>query len=72
MRTLKRIMLINPNNLLNQKGMVAIMENRCINCGKSLRNAPYTSPWEDGDNEEGYWICPSCHAKIIDWDSSDE
>lgn len=30
------------------------MENYCISCGASLRRAPYTQPWEDGDNEEGY------------------
>ena len=40
------------------------MENYCINCGRDLRNAPYTAPWEDGDNEEGYWTCPSC-PKIL-------
>lgn len=42
------------------------MENYCINCGRDLRNAPYTAPWEDGDNEEGYWTCPSCHIQNID------
>ena len=49
-----------------------LMDNYCINCGKDLRNAPYTLPWEDGDNEEGYWICPRCHTKNIDWSSSDD
>ena len=48
------------------------MENYCINCGRDLRNAPYTAPWEDGDNEEGYWTCPSCHTKNIDWASADD
>ena len=48
------------------------MDNYCINCGRDLRNAPYTAPWEDGDNEEGYWTCPSCHTKNIDWASADD
>ena len=30
------------------------MKNYCINCGRDLCNTPYTAPWEDGDNEEGY------------------
>lgn len=42
------------------------MENYCINCGRDLRNEPYIALWEDGDNEEGYWTCPSCHTKNID------
>ena len=41
------------------------MENYCINCGRDLRNAPYTAPWEDGDNEEGYWTCPPVTPKIL-------
>lgn len=48
------------------------MENYCISCGASLRSAPYTQPWEDGDNEEGYWTCPSCGAENIDWASADD
>lgn len=32
----------------------------------------YTSPWEDDDNEYGYWNCPCCNAINIDWDSGDD
>ena len=48
------------------------MKNYCINCGRDLCNAPYTAPWEDGDNEEGHWTCPSCHTQNIDWASADD
>lgn len=41
------------------------MKNYCINCGRDLRNAPYTAPWEDGDNEEGYWTCLRATPKIL-------
>lgn len=48
------------------------MTHYCINCGESLSHAPYTMPWEDGDNEEGYWTCPCCGAENIDWSTSDD
>ena len=35
----------------------------CENCGQSLSGGEYTAPWEDGDNEDGYIICPHCHHK---------
>ena len=35
----------------------------CINCGYSLRGGSYTGPWEDGNNEYGYVICPHCRCK---------
>lgn len=35
----------------------------CINCGGSLSGGSYTGPWEDGDNEYGYVICPHCRCK---------
>lgn len=47
------------------------MENYRINCGASLKRAPYTQPREDGDNKEGYWTCQSCGDENIDWASTD-
>lgn len=44
----------------------------CRTCGASLDDAFYTMPWEDDDNEYGYWTCRKCHAKNIDWDSGDD
>ena len=44
----------------------------CCNCGCSLANAPYTMPWEDGDNEYGYWTCKNCGEKNTDWASGDD
>lgn len=35
----------------------------CINCGYSLQGGSYTLPWEDGNNEYGYVICPHCRCK---------
>ena len=43
----------------------------CENCGASLRGGVYTAPWEDGDNSEGYIICPKCKHKNIDYDDDD-
>lgn len=44
----------------------------CRTCGASLDDAFYTMPWEDDDNECGYWTCRRCHAKNYDWDSGDD
>lgn len=44
----------------------------CRTCGASLDDAFYTMPWEDDDNEYGYWTCRRCHAKNYDWDSGDD
>lgn len=44
----------------------------CYNCGSPLAGGFYTSPWEDDDNEYGYWNCPCCNAINIDWDSGDD
>lgn len=44
----------------------------CRNCGTPLYEGSYTMPWEDGDNEYGYWTCAYCHAQNIDWDSGDD
>lgn len=48
------------------------MENYCEHCGTSLKNAEYVLPWEDEDNEAGYWICRQCHKKTIDWSTVDD
>lgn len=44
----------------------------CRTCGTPLYEGSYTAPWEDGDNEYGYWTCRKCHAHNIDWDSGDD
>ena len=44
----------------------------CINCQQDLSGGVYTAPWEDGDNEYGYVICPHCGAKNIDCASGDD
>ena len=44
----------------------------CRTCGASLDDAFYTMPWEDDDNEYGYWTCRRCHARNYDWDSGDD
>lgn len=44
----------------------------CYNCGGSLRGGEYISPWEDGSNEYGYWICPHCGAVNEDWNSMND
>ncbi len=33
---------------------------RCENCGQSLAGGEYTAPWENGNNPDGYTICPHC------------
>lgn len=39
----------------------AVNSNRkCQYCGESLSGAPYTEPWEDGNNADGYVKCPHC------------
>ena len=48
------------------------LTNHCRNCGNSLEGGYYTDPWEDGDNEYGYWICPYCGAINEDWNSVDD
>lgn len=35
-------------------------EQKCVNCGGSLNGGSYTSPWENGNNAEGYTKCPHC------------
>lgn len=44
----------------------------CRTCGASLDDAFYTMPWEDDDDEYGYWTCRRCHARNYDWDSGDD
>ena len=48
------------------------MSDTCENCGWSLKGGEYVSPWEDGDNEYGYIICPHCRHENIDWTTDDE
>ena len=45
---------------------------RCCECGCELRGAAYTLPWEDGDNDYGYWTCPSCGEETIDFSTVDD
>ena len=51
---------------------LSYLADHCYNCGASLANAYYTDPWEDGDNEYGYWTCPQCGAINEDWNSVDD
>lgn len=44
----------------------------CEACGEPLDYSTYVAPWEDGDNEYGYWVCKRCKHKTTDWDSGDE
>ena len=44
----------------------------CRTCGAPLDDAFYPMPWENDDNECGYWTCRRCHAKNYDWDSGDD
>ena len=32
----------------------------CANCGKKMNGGAYTSPWENGNNPDGYVKCPHC------------
>lgn len=41
------------------------MEKCCENCGKDLKGARLTLPWEDGNNSHAYVICPRCRVKNI-------
>ena len=40
----------------------------CSNCGQSLSGGEYTAPWENGNNSEGYVICPHCGYTNFEWD----
>ena len=44
----------------------------CEKCGWSLLEGEYVLPWEDGDNECAYTICPHCGHENIDWSTDDE
>ena len=48
------------------------MAQECPHCGMEFDSAAYTLPWEDGDNEYGYWECPYCHIEVTDWNSGDD
>lgn len=48
------------------------MPDTCPNCDMPLDGADYTMPWEDGDNQCGYWICRHCGAKVEDWSTDDD
>ena len=41
------------------------MEDYCVYCGEDMTKAKFVMPWEDGDNEEAYMICPHCREKNI-------
>jgi hypothetical protein len=41
-------------------------ERRCIGCDLPLKHSSVlTSPWEDGDNPDGYITCADCGCKNI-------
>lgn len=44
----------------------------CINCQCDLEGGEYVAPWEEGDNEYGYVICPCCGCHNTDWASGDD
>lgn len=46
------------------------MPTECTVCGWPLAGSTYVQPWEDGDNENGYFICS--HCKGITFDFSDD
>lgn len=48
------------------------LDGYCRTCGAPLYEGFYTAPWEDDDNEYGYWTCRRCHAINIDWSTSDD
>lgn len=48
------------------------LEEKCPRCGTPLHYGFYTSPWEDGDNEYGYWTCSRCGKIVYDWASGDD
>lgn len=39
----------------------------CINCEMPLDGGVLILPWEDGDNEYAYVICPHCGAENIQY-----
>lgn len=47
------------------------MPTECMRCGGSLSGGEYVAPWEDGDNENGYIICPHCHYENPDFSNDD-
>ena len=52
--------------------ILSFLGEHCYNCGADLSGGIYVSPWEDGSNEYGYWVCPNCRAINTDWNSSDD
>ena len=44
----------------------------CRTCGIPLAGSDYTLPWEDDDNDLGYWKCDNCGAINYDWNSGDD
>ena len=44
----------------------------CISCGWELDGSDYTLPWEDGDNECGYWTCRHCGCINEDYSNCDD
>lgn len=63
---------ISYSNDYSDFDILSYLSENCENCGASLAGGYYTAPWEDGDNEYGYWICPRCGHTNIDWDSVDD
>lgn len=52
--------------------ILSYLSENCMNCGAPLAGGYYTSPWEDDDNEYGYWVCPRCGCINTDWNSGDD
>lgn len=41
---------------------------KCVNCQESLSDSPYTAPWEDGNNSDGYFKCSNCGYINFQWE----
>lgn len=40
----------------------------CPECGQSMAGGEYVAPWEEGNNPNGYVVCPHCHHIEILYD----
>ncbi len=44
----------------SRKNNSAYSSRDCEYCGQSLAGGSFTLPWENGNNSNGYVICPHC------------
>lgn len=61
-----------PEDDLSDLEYSSFLQEKCPRCGTPLYYGFYTVPWEDGDNEYGYWTCSHCGKIIYDWASGDD